>query len=183
MRRHPLSSAIALSLLPLAVFAADAETSRPTSLDAIVVVASRVEQPIGDIAGSVALIERGQIETRLIRDIRDLARYDATLSVNEDASRFGTQGFAIRGLEGNRVAVELDGVPLGDGFAVGSFSRAGRNLVDPELLQRVEFLRGPASSLYGSDALAGVVAMRTRDPAGGRCGRMVRRFAPDARHA
>ncbi|MBP6077350.1 MAG: TonB-dependent hemoglobin/transferrin/lactoferrin family receptor [Xanthomonadales bacterium] len=165
MRRHPLSSAIALSLLPLAVFAADAETSRPTSLDAIVVVASRVEQPIGDIAGSVALIERGQIETRLIRDIRDLARYDATLSVNEDASRFGTQGFAIRGLEGNRVAVELDGVPLGDGFAVGSFSRAGRNLVDPELLQRVEFLRGPASSLYGSDALAGVVAMRTRDPA------------------
>ena len=46
----------------------------------------------------------------------------------------------------------------------GSFSRAGRNLVDPELLERVEFLRGPASSLYGSDALAGVVAMQTRDP-------------------
>ena len=165
MRRHPLSCAVALSLMSLAALAAGATDDAAKPLAQVVVVASRVEQPVGEIAGSVALIERGQIETRLIRDIRDLARYDATIAVNEDASRFGAQGFAIRGLEGNRVAVELDGVPLGDGFAVGSFSRAGRNLVDPELLERVEFLRGPASSLYGSDALAGVVAMRTRDPA------------------
>lgn len=164
MRRHLLSFAIAVALSP--EFARAAEARPPVKpLDQVVVVASRVEQPVGEIAGSVALIERALIETRLIRDIRDLARYDATLGVNEDVSRFGAQGFAIRGLEGNRVAVELDGVPMGDGFAVGSFSRAGRNLVDPELLERVEFLRGPASSLYGSDALAGVVAMQTRDPA------------------
>lgn len=162
MQRHLLVTAISLAL-PFAV-SADSQTP-PNRLEAVVVVASRVDQPIGEIAGTVGLIERGQIETRLIRDIRDLARYDATLSVNEDPSRFGAQGFAIRGLEGNRVAVELDGVPMGDSFAVGSFSRAGRNLVDPELLERIEFLRGPASSLYGSDALAGVVAMRTRDPA------------------
>ncbi len=165
MRRHSQIIATSVFLLPLAVVAADVQTPPRKSLEPVLVVASRIAQPVGEIAGSVGLIERGQIETRLIRDIRDLARYDATISVNEDASRFGTQGFAIRGLEGNRVAVELDGVPLGDGFAVGSFSRAGRNLVDPELLERVEFLRGPASSLYGSDALAGVVAMRTRDPA------------------
>jgi hemoglobin/transferrin/lactoferrin receptor protein len=164
MQRSSLSLAIALVLLPSAASSADqAPAARP--LEQVVVVASRVAQPVGEIVGSVALVERQQIETRLIRDIRDIARYDATLSVNEDASRFGASGFAIRGLEDNRVAVELDGVPLGDGFAVGSFSRAGRNLVDPELLERVEFLRGPASTLYGSDALAGVVAMRTRDPA------------------
>lgn len=165
MKFRPLSLAIA-GALALPVLAADpgkAAAAKP--LQEVVVVASRVEQPIGEIAGSVTLLEREQIETRLIRDIRDIARYDATLGVTEDAGRFGAQGFAIRGLEGNRVAVELDDVPLGDGFAVGSFSRAGRNLVDPELLERIEFLRGPASSLYGSDALAGVVAMRTRDPA------------------
>lgn len=162
MQRQFLFSGIAVALS----FAVHAEAEKPpTELGPVLVVASRIAQPIGEIAGSVGLIERERIETRLIRDIRDLARYDATIGVNEDVSRFGAQGFAIRGLEGNRVAVELDGVPLGDGFAVGSFSRAGRNLVDPELLERVEFLRGPASSLYGSDALAGVVAMRTRDPA------------------
>ena len=164
MRRNSLAIAITLVFAQPAFAADPAASSTPRKLQSVVVVASRVEQPVGEIAGSVALIERERIETRLIRDIRDLARYDASLSVNEDASRFGAQGFAIRGLEGNRVAVELDGVPLGDGFSVGSFSRAGRNLVDPELLERVEFLRGPASSLYGSDALAGVVAMRTRDP-------------------
>jgi len=164
MYRHLLVTAISLALSAAAATSAEFATP-PVRLEPVVVVASRVEQPIAEIAGSVGLIERGQIETRLIRDIRDLARYDATISVNEDPSRFGAQGFAIRGLEGNRVAVELDGVPLGDSFSVGSFSRAGRNLVDPELLERIEFLRGPASTLYGSDALAGVVAMRTRDPA------------------
>ena len=164
MRRNSLAFAIALGITQTTLAADPAASPKPRTMQSVVVVASRVEQPVGEIAGSVALIERGRIETRLIRDIRDLARYDASLSVNEDASRFGAQGFSIRGLEGNRVAVELDGVPLGDGFSVGSFSRAGRNLVDPELLERVEFLRGPASSLYGSDALAGVVAMRTRDP-------------------
>ena len=130
MRRHSQIITTSVFLLPLAVVAADVQTPPRKSLEPVLVVASRIAQPVGEIAGSVGLIERGQIETRLIRDIRDLARYDATISVNEDASRFGTQGFAIRGLEGNRVAVELDGVPLGDGFAVGSFSRAGRNLVD-----------------------------------------------------
>ena len=164
MRRLSLCISIAVALLPVVARADEHQSKAPTALEPVVVVASRIAQPVGEIAGSVGLIEREQIETRLIRDIRDLARYDATIGVNEDTSRFGAQGFAIRGLDGNRVAVELDGVPLGDGFAVGSFSRAGRNLVDPELLERVEFLRGPASSMYGSDALAGVVAMRTRDP-------------------
>ncbi len=165
MKIRSLSLAIAGALALPALAADPGKSSVAKPLQEVVVVASRVEQPIGEIAGSVALLEREQIETRLIRDIRDIARYDATLGATEDVGRFGAQGFAIRGLEGNRVAVELDGVPLGDGSAVGSFSRAGRNLVDPELLERIEFLRGPASSLYGSDALAGVVAMRTRDPA------------------
>lgn len=159
-----LTRFLILSAVPLATLAAERSEPPEKALEQVVVVASRIAQPIGEIAGSVALIEREQIETRIIRDIRDIARYDATLNVNEDASRFGSQGFAIRGLEGNRVSVELDGVPLGDGFSVGAFSRAGRDLVDPELLARVEVLRGPASSLYGSDALAGVVALRTRDP-------------------
>ena len=98
MRRHSQIIATSVFLLPLAVVAADVQTPPRKSLEPVLVVASRIAQPVGEIAGSVGLIERGQIETRLIRDIRDLARYDATISVNEDASRFGTQGFAIRGL-------------------------------------------------------------------------------------
>src|SRR5690606_25841570 len=47
---------------------------------------------------------------------------------------------------------------------IGQFASAGRDLVDLEAIERIEVLRGPASTLYGSDALAGVVAFHTRDP-------------------
>jgi hemoglobin/transferrin/lactoferrin receptor protein len=62
------------------------------------------------------------------------------------------------------MAVELDGMPVSDTFSVGSFADSGRDYVDPEILKRVEILRGPASALYGSDALGGVVTYRTKDP-------------------
>src|SRR5690606_18816911 len=57
-----------------------------------------------------------------------------------------------------------DGVPVPDAFEIGSFSNANRNFVDLGTLKRVEVVRGPSSSLYGSDALGGVVSFVTRDP-------------------
>jgi len=134
-------------------------------LDTVVVVASRVPEPLVQVVASVAVIEREDIERRLDQDIGDLVRYLPGVRVDSDPNRFGRQGFSIRGLGGNRVRVEIDGVPLPDAFAVGQFASAGRDLVDLEAVERVEILRGPASTLYGSDALAGIVAFRTRDPA------------------
>ncbi|MGE3106228.1 MAG: TonB-dependent hemoglobin/transferrin/lactoferrin family receptor [Lysobacterales bacterium] len=133
-------------------------------LGTITVVANKVAEPLAEVAGTVSLIERERIDQILAADIKALVRYEPGVSVNEDSSRFGAQGFSIRGLDANRVVIEVDGVPITDGFSVGSFSRANRDLVDPELIERVEILRGPASTLYGSDALAGVVSFVTRDP-------------------
>jgi hemoglobin/transferrin/lactoferrin receptor protein len=144
---------------------ADAAEQSEVALDTIVVVASRVAEPLAQVVASVAVIEREEIERRLDQDIGDLVRYLPGVRVDSDPNRFGRQGFAIRGLGGNRVRVEIDGVPLPDAFAVGQFASAGRDLVDLEAVQRVEILRGPASTLYGSDALAGIVAFRSRDPA------------------
>lgn len=136
-----------------------------TRLDRMVVVASKVAEPIQQVLGSISLIERDDIERTLSQDIRDLVRYEPGVSVLSDPARFGLQGFSIRGLDGNRVGMVVDGVPLPQGFGVGSFSRAGRDLVDIEAIEQVEILRGPASTLWGSDALAGIVNYRTRDPA------------------
>src|SRR3546814_11967780 len=58
----------------------------------------------------------------------------------------------------------VDAVPLPTGFGVGSFSLASRDMLDVEAIEQVEILRGPASTLWGSDALAGIVHYRTRDP-------------------
>ena len=135
-----------------------------TWLDQVVVVASRAPQPLEQVVASVDVIERERIERELVQDIGDLVRYTPGVSVISDSNRFGRQGFSIRGLEGNRVRIEVDGVPLPDAFAVGQFAAAGRDLADLEAIERVEILRGPASTLYGSDALAGIVAFSTRDP-------------------
>ena len=80
-------------------------------------------------------------------------------------TRFGAEGINIRGIGGNRVAILVDGVPLSDQFDTGSFSNATRDFIDAGLIQNIEVLHGPASALYGSAAIGGVVAVRTPDPA------------------
>lgn len=150
-------------LLHLALLATPA--TPPRQFDAIVSVASRSAQPAREVAGTVSLIERERLDQTLVQDLADAVRYEPGLSAPEDAARFGIQGFAIRGLSGNRVGMEIDGVPIADGFAIGSFSNSSRGAIETAFLSRLEILRGPASTLYGSDALAGVVSMQTLSPA------------------
>jgi hemoglobin/transferrin/lactoferrin receptor protein len=117
------------------------------------------------VAATVTVIDAARIEATLASDIRELVRYEPGLTVRNDPFRFGLDTISVRGLGGNRVAVEIDGVPAAGGFAVGSYADSGRAFLDPAFVQRVEFLRGPASSLYGSEAIGGVVAMTTYTPA------------------
>lgn len=165
-RKRPLPRILACLLwMPAAAQAGEAnpEQARRT-LDRVVVVASKVAEPVRQLVGTVSEIDRATMERRQVQTIADLVRYEPGVDAIGDGHRFGWQGFAIRGLDGNRVGMEIDGVPVADAFSVGEFAAAGRDLLDLDAVQRVEILRGPASTLYGSDALAGIVAMRTRDP-------------------
>ena len=153
----------AILLLP-ASFAAIAETDS-TELDTMTVTASKSERPAAEIAAPVTVIDDREIARTLTESIRDMVRYIPGVTVPFQGQRFGLAGFQIRGLGGNRVQVAVDGVRLPDGFAIGSFTNASRNFIDTGSLKQVEILRGPASSLFGSDALAGVVALTTKDPA------------------
>ena len=157
------ASGFLVCAVALAQPAADADNSA-VALEPIVVVGSRAAEPLQQVVGSVSVVERDRLERNGVMDIADLAMLVPGVSVPVDAVRFGRQGFNIRGLEGNRVSIEVDGVPLPDGFGVGQFALAGRDLVSLDAVQRVEVLRGPASTLYGSKALAGVVALTTRNP-------------------
>lgn len=161
MPREPVCLAVLLSLLPAA--AASEQPDGGTELDTVVVTATRTERPLKETAASVTVITDEQMAEQLAQDIADIVRYEPGVVVSRDAARFGLGGFEIRGIGGNRVLTEVDGVPVSDAFAIGSFSSAGRNFVDPELLKRVEILRGSASALYGSDAVGGVVAFTTKD--------------------
>jgi len=160
---RPLALMIATALAPVSVSAADSAAGA-AALDIIYVIARKVPQAQAEVVNAVGQVDRETLDRIQAQTIRDAFRYEPAVAVSGDSHRFGLSGFNIRGLTGNRVAVELDGVPLAEGFSVGDLANAGRDAVDIEALQRIEFLRGPASTLYGSDALAGVVAYTTRDP-------------------
>jgi hemoglobin/transferrin/lactoferrin receptor protein len=160
-----LCISVALASSSVAAVEAGETTDAPVkTLDTITVSATRTARALEQVPASVSVINRRDMDNYLAEDIKDLIRYEPGVSVSNSAGRFGLSGFRIRGLEANRVLIELDGIAIADAFSIGSFSNAGRDLVDIDTLKRVEILRGPSSSLYGSDALGGVVSFTTKDP-------------------
>ncbi|NNF52554.1 MAG: TonB-dependent receptor, partial [Gammaproteobacteria bacterium] len=148
--------------------AAETETrqSNPdtANLDTITVTASLRERPLREVANSITVIDAARISEILAADIKDLTRYTPWMSVANDPSRFGLSGFNIRGLTGNRVKTVIDGVPVANSFSVGSYSSSGRDAISPSMVSNAEVLRGPASALFGSDAMGGVVSYTTFAP-------------------
>lgn len=142
----------------------DAIDKTAIELDPVVVTATRTERVLSDVPNTVDVIGRERMDDTLVRDLRDLLRYEPGVSVTSGIGRFGLGDIRIRGLGGNRVRIQTDGIAVSDAFAIGSFSNANRNFVDMDTLKRVEIVRGPTSSLYGSDALGGVVSFVTKDP-------------------
>ncbi|HWU01808.1 MAG TPA: TonB-dependent hemoglobin/transferrin/lactoferrin family receptor [Novosphingobium sp.] len=143
-------------------------------MNAITVTATRRPTPIAEVPATVSVITDRQIADQMAADIKDLVRFEPGVSVHRAPARFGAAsgttgrdgnaGFNIRGLEGNRVLVQVDGVRVPDGFEFGAQSAGRGDYVDIGLVKSVEILRGPASALYGSDGLAGAVSFITSDP-------------------
>jgi len=134
-------------------------------IDQIVVVAHKDERSIREIAATVTVLSRADLNDQLATSLSDVFRYLPGVDYEAGGTRFGTEGINIRGIGGNRVAILVDGVPLSDQFDSGSFSNATRDFIDAGLTQNIEVLHGPASALYGSSAIGGVVAVRTPNPA------------------
>ena len=155
------AASVATQAAPVAG-AASAAATEP--LDQIVVVAHKDGRSIRDIAANVTVLSRARLNDELATSISDVFRYIPGIDYEAAGNRFGTEGINIRGIGGNRVAIIVDGVPLSDHFDVGSFSNATRDFIDAGLIENIEVLHGPASALYGSSAIGGVVAVKTPDP-------------------
>lgn len=134
------------------------------SIEQVVVVAHKDERSIREIAANVTVLSRADLNTQMATSLGDIFRYVPGVDHEGAGNRFGTEGINIRGIGGNRVAIVVDGVPLTEHFDIGSFSNATRDFIDAGLVQNIEVLHGPASALYGSSAIGGVVAARTPDP-------------------
>ena len=159
----PVAVAAAALLAAPSVSSAD-DIAGDDTIDQVVVVAHKDERSIRDVAANVTVLSRSELTAELATSIGDLFRYVPGVEYEGAGTRFGTEGINIRGIGGNRVAILVDGVPLADQFDTGSFSNATRDFIDAGLIQHIEVLHGPASALYGSSAIGGVVAVRTPDP-------------------
>jgi hemoglobin/transferrin/lactoferrin receptor protein len=133
-------------------------------LDTTVVIANKQLRPIQDIIGDVTIITAENIANTNSEDLADTLRYESNIHVEDAGSRFGTTGINIRGIGKNRVAIEVDGTPTSKQFSIGSYSNAGTNLPETDLIKSIEILNGPASTLYGSDAIGGIVSIQTWNP-------------------
>ena len=156
------AAALALFAMPAVSSAGDLPTDE--TIDQVVVVAHKDERSIREVAANVTVLSRGELNAELATSISDAFRYIPGVDYEGAGTRFGTEGINIRGIGGNRVAILVDGVPLADQFDTGSFSNATRDFIDAGLVQDIEVLHGPASALYGSSAIGGVVAVHTPDP-------------------
>ena len=134
-----------------------------TKFDAITVTTTRSEQKLSEVPSTVSVHDERHIDQQNIKNIEDLIRYEPGVSVSGGNSRFGLSGFTIRGIGGNRVLTQVDGISVADSFSFGGFLNARRDYVDLDTVKQVEIIRGPASSLYGSDAIGGAVSFITKD--------------------
>ena len=113
-------------------------------------------------------ITSADIDKEMQGDIYDATRYIAGVDVANTGNRFGANGFNIRGMEGDAVAITVDGLSQGESLNPPSFSRYGmfsstRNGVDPESMKTVTIVKGANSVTAGSGALGGAVMYVTKD--------------------
>ncbi len=179
------------SLLVLAASPALADDGAAVTVDPVTVLGSRTEMAASETPVTVSIVTAADLEDRLAATIADVVKTEPGVSVRAAPARFGAAlgttgrdgnaGFNIRGLEGDRVLIQVDGVRVPDGFTFGAQSVGRGDYQDLDLMKSVEILRGPASALYGSDGVAGAVSFTTKDPAdflrdGQRFGGRVRGF-------
>ena len=135
------------------------ESAPPTPLAPVVVVATRIPTELDRVASALTLITAEDIETSQWRTLPDALADAPGLSETRTGGPGGQTSVFIRGANANHTKVLIDGIDAVDP-SEGAFDFGQTLTAD---LARVEVLRGPQSSLYGSDALGGVINIVTRE--------------------
>ena len=154
--RAPRAVISPLCLCLLAAFAASA--SAQTTLQPIVVSGSREPQPLERVTADVVVIDAERIRNSTADSVEDLLRREAGMQLGRNGGPGKSSSTFIRGAASNSVVVLIDGVRIGSA-TLGQAQFEGISLAQ---IDHIEVLRGPGSSLYGADAVGGVVQIFTR---------------------
>ncbi|MCE9777724.1 TonB-dependent hemoglobin/transferrin/lactoferrin family receptor [Shewanella algae] len=157
MNRKPLVMAITLALgTPFLSLAAVAEQVKTAEFDEVLVSATRIQEKVSESSRSAAVVGEEQLAEKQGDSVAEVLKTEANISI-ANGPRASAQQVEIRGLSGQRVLQTIDGARQNT-----SAGHRGTFFMDPELLSSVEVVRGPASSLWGSGAIGGVVSQNTK---------------------
>lgn len=130
-----------------------------TAVEEIVVTASHFALATAETASTVTLIDRAQIERRAALTLSDLLRDVPGMAISRSGVLGSQTDIRVRGAEANHLLVLVDGVEVNDPSQDDGLNWANISAND---IERIEVVRGSQSAIYGSDALAGVVNIITR---------------------
>jgi vitamin B12 transporter len=154
--RPAVAAAAGLLLLPASVQA--------LALDDVVVTATRRAVSSREALPPVMVISREELERSNALDVAELLRHQAGVEIARNGGPGQLTSVFIRGANSNHTLVLIDGVKVNPGTAGG----AALQNIPPELVERIEIVKGPRSSLHGSEAIGGVINIITRRVAPGR---------------
>jgi len=152
------SAAIILLLVATDVFAKNTYQNNPALEKPIIVTATRTAQSADKSLASATVITREDIERHQSRSIQDLLRGVTGIHVNNNGGPGKGTFLQMRGTESDHIMVIIDGIRVGSATSgTTSFEN-----IPIEQVERIEIVRGPRSSLYGSEAIGGVIQIFTR---------------------
>ena len=154
---HTPSIRAAFALLVLC-FTTAAGADQPEPGDNIIVTATRSPIPVTEAIVPVHVITRQDIEQSMASDLAELLRFEAGLDIGRHGGPGQATSVFLRGTESNHTLVLIDGVRINPGTVGGA---AIQNIA-PEVIERVEIVKGARSALFGTDAIGGVINIITR---------------------
>jgi vitamin B12 transporter len=150
------SSLVLAGALAGAAPAAAASANEPAP--AVVVTATRIDTALTEVLAPVIVIDRATIERSAANDAADLLRFHAGLDLARNGGPGQSTAVFIRGAESNHTLVLIDGVRVNP----GTIGLPALQDIAPDMIERIEVVKGPRSALWGSDAIGGVVNIVTR---------------------
>ncbi len=139
-----------------------------TAIDTIVVTGTRIEQTAAEAGSTVRVIDAEEIEARGFSHALDAIAGAPGVTINQNGAFGGAATVRVRGASSDHTLVLVDGVSVNDASSPGGGFNFAR--LDTENIERIEILSGPQSTLWGTDAIGGVVSIITKQPGEGLTG-------------
>lgn len=157
-KRTTLIQTIAIGILSSTQIAVATENVSIKESESVIVTATRTSQTTNETLAPVIIITQDEIEQSAGADIVDLIRMHAGIEITRNGGPGQGTSIFIRGTESDHTQVMIDGVRINPGTAGG----ASIQMIRPSMIERIEIVKGPRSTLYGTDAIGGVINIITK---------------------